>query len=62
MESQCLTYARIATVSLWKTTFGGSLVRKVRLEAAKRAVGRADRRCFRAGKGLQSACGTSRMR
>ena len=25
MESQCLTCARTATVSLWKTTFGGSL-------------------------------------
>ena len=52
--SQCLTCARTATVSLWKTTFGGSLlgrstpaggvrfVKKVRFEATEQASGRAN--------------------
>ena len=35
MESQCPTSARIGTVSLWKTTFGGSLGRNPRSGGAK---------------------------
>ena len=34
-ESQCLTCARMATVSLWKTTFGGSLGGNVRIGGAQ---------------------------
>ena len=54
VESQCRTCAHTATVSLWKTTFGGSLGkihkvvvrklwRKVRLEATEQAFGRTNR-------------------
>ena len=38
-DSQCLTCARMATVSLWKTTFGGSLVEKIQGGGARSVCG-----------------------
>ena len=57
VTSQCHTCAQTASVSLWKTTFGGplgenhkvvvrNLWRKVRLDATTQAVGRANWRKF----------------